>query len=355
MQLFRASDANRSKFALERGLNESTIRTWEKQEAKLQQLPISKVKSVRYITTRKGHFVSLEKAVMEWVSERNEMGLRVKDSSIIEQGLHVKQAMLSTMPEGAEKEKLSGFGASRIWCHRFKKRNNLTSRRHTTTHKLPYGFQDIAINFINRVHETCSSFKIPRERIFNFDQVSRYFENDRGITLAKKGAKEILLRKSNQGHKKFTFTPFVTASGKFIMKHSLFSKLKNAPKVDARTKVDVNKTAMWSMEIIKKRLDEAVKICRGLFSSRSNVLVLLDSYPAHVKFVKENLESYSENSVHMLLIPPNLTGLLQPLDVALNRSFQQFFNEKTDAYMSKYFIKLTSFSFSFIKNKLFFR
>lgn len=35
------------------------------------------------------------------------------------------------------------------------------------------------------------------------------------------------------------------------------------------------------------------------------------------------------------IIPPRLTGLLQPLDVALNRSFQQFFNDRNDEYQSE--------------------
>lgn len=332
LALMRGSELSRTKFAISKGLSESTLRTWIKQEPRLLAVPATKIKKVRYMVKRKASFEAVDKAVAAWVAERNSMGLRVKDKFIRMQAIKVRNELLENMADGPAKEKLGAFGASRIWVHRFKVRNNLRSRRHTTTHKLPYGFQATAIDFIEKVQQLCREHNIPRERIINFDQVSRYYENDRSTTIARKGTPEILLRKSNQSHKKFTFTPFITAAGRFIMKHCLFSKLKKVPKVDPRTKADVNMTAMWSMEIIDKRVEEAIKTCRGLFSTRSSVLVLLDSYPAHVKFVNENAGAFTARNIHFAVIPPNLTGILQPLDVALNRSFQQYFNDRTDEY-----------------------
>lgn len=332
LALMRQSEMSRRKFAATRGLTESTIRTWLQQEPRLRGVPLKEIKKVRYMVKRKAAFEAVDRSVATWVLERNEMGLRVKDRYIRVQALKVKEELLVTMPEGPQKDKLQAFAASSIWCARFKKRNNLRRRRHTTTHKLPYGFRNTAIKFIEHVQQLCNEFQITRERIVNFDQVSRYYENDKNTTIARRGTVEILLRKSSQGHKKFTFTPFITASGKFIMRHSLFSGLQNVPKIDPRTKADVNRTAMWNSKIIKQRIDEAVKTCRGLFSTRSSVLMLLDSYPGHVSFVKEHFEEYKERNIHFAVIPPNMTGILQPLDVALNRSFQQYFNDRSDEY-----------------------
>jgi hypothetical protein len=165
--------------------------------------------------------------------------------------------------------------------------------------------------------------------------VPRYYENDKATTIATKGSREILLRKSSTSHKKFTFTPFITASGKFLIKHALFSNLKNIPKAyDKRCKVDVNATAMWNLDLVQKYIDEAVRKCRGPFV-KSDVLIILDSYGVHIKFVKENEQYYAELGVHFAVVPPNLTGLLQPLDVCINRSFQEYFDDCTDSYQSE--------------------
>lgn len=52
---------------------------------------------------------------------------------------------------------------------------------------------------------------------------------------------------------------------------------------------------------------------------------VLDAYGAHVKFVEANKLDYEARNVHFAIILPNMTGLLQPLDVAINRSFQQLY------------------------------
>jgi hypothetical protein len=72
-------------------------------------------------------------------------------------------------------------------------------------------------------------------------------------TLAKKGSRDVKLKKSSTSHKRFTYTPVVNAEGKVLITHVLFSKLKKIPRdVHEKTKVDVNVTGMWS-EIITER------------------------------------------------------------------------------------------------------
>ena len=341
LELYRLSGLSRRKFARSKGLTESTLRTWESQKPKMDQVPAEKLRKTRYMKfNQKGYFEEIDKAVLVWVKDRNDIGLRVKDKFIQMFACQVRDQMINALDDqvagdSEKKAKLQSFKASRIWCHRFKKRNGLRSRRHTTTHRLPLNFREAALKFINEVQQICREKQISCDRIINFDQVPRYYENDKSFTIAEKGRVEVLLRKSSTSHKKFTFTPFITASGKFLMKHALFSNLKLIPKHDERCKVDINKTGMWNNDCMQKRIDEVVKICRGLFSTRSDVLVVLDSYPGHVKFLKEKQEIFKAKHVHFAVIPACLTGLLQPLDVALNRSFQQYFNDRTDEYQAE--------------------
>ena len=62
------------------------------------------------------------------------------------------------------------------------------------------------------------------------------------------------------------------------------------------------------------------------------VFLILDSYPVQEKVAKD------VNDDLVKLIPACMTGMLQPLDVAVNRSLQVYYNVKYDEYMNKAFV-----------------
>lgn len=327
------------KFAESVGVNESMIRRWVRDKEmfacqsrlarRMRKLPRKRI----------GRYPYLEQAVKKWIEDRNSRGLCVKDHFIQAKARQVREELLTTMPSGDEKDLLEGFKASNMWIHRFKSRHRLVARRHTTTHTLPDDFQEQAIGFIKSVHKQCEDFEITRDCIINMDQVPRYFEMNMSRTITTKGTREVLLRKSSTSHKRFTFTPFVSAAGKFIQKHALFSNLKKIPKHHAQSSVSVNKTGMFNAEILKSTIDDTLKQIRGLFSNKS-VLMIIDSYGVHLKFIREHGAAYNDDNVYFAVVPPRLTGLLQPLDVALNRSFQQFFNNKSIEYQEESIMKV---------------
>lgn len=318
-------------------LGETTVRRWVQQADRMKELAKSaKIRMIRRIPRKRiGQHPQVEKKTFNWIVERNKQGIRVKDKYIQMRARQARDECLATMDDGPEKEALAKFQASKIWMQRFKSRHHLASRRHTTTHTMPVGFRASAMAFIESVQDIIEEHDISRSRIINADQVPRYFETDKTSTITQKGTREVLLRKASTSHKRFTFTPFITASGKMIIRHCLFSNLKKVPAHDPKCRVAVNKTGMWNDNILKDNIDFAISACRTPFNQAAHVLIILDSYGVHEKFVRLNCDAYKARNVHFVIVPPHMTGLLQPLDVGVNRSFQQSFNDKCEVYQSE--------------------
>lgn len=203
------------------------------------------------------------------------------------------------------------------------------SRRHTSTRISPENAKDECWNFIKCCQRLVRAFNITPDRIQNMDQMPRYFENNGGRTLTTKGSKEVKMKKGTSGHKKFTVTLRVSRSGKIHKPHLLFSGLKNKPAVNPGCDVDVNKTSMWSYELVSQYFRQIHEDS----DKTKHYLMTLDSYGAHIKFIE--LEAQLYPNIHFVLVPANLTSILQPLDVAINRSLQEFFRDCYNDYIQQ--------------------
>ncbi|KAL3698348.1 hypothetical protein R1sor_012424 [Riccia sorocarpa] len=165
------------------------------------------------------------------------------------------------------------------------------------------------------------------------DQVPRYFEMEPTSTITRKGSKEVLMRKGGSSHKRFTASFGIILEGKFLKPHLLFSKLKNKPAVNDKCLVDVNGSGMWNAEILMDYCKNNILSRRETAFSREPTLLIIDSYGEHVKLLKEN--KLAKYNVFVVIVPPNLTGVLQPLDVAINRSYQRFHDSLYDQYIAE--------------------
>jgi hypothetical protein len=226
---------------------------------------------------------------------------------------------------------LKGFNVSSGWLRRFISRFNLVRRTRAKSHKIPSNYHSIAREFIAEVQEIIDKHNIQRANIFNFDQVPRYFDMESSHTYSTKGSKDVQVRESS--HKRFTFTPVISASGEFVLAHLMFSKLVKVPQVSEGCIADVNKTGMWSTPMVKKFIDDQL-IPKIRSRTDEPCLIIFDSYPAHLKFLNECiLQRYEDEKIFFKVIPPCMTPILQPLDVAVNRSFQQKFNDSYIEYL----------------------
>jgi len=319
------------------GINESVLRGWKNKKDNLLNALMDP-----NICTRKSRrlagggrqleYNEIENKVLQWVLLRNQKGIRVKDKYIQLKALSFRNEI---MAHGGNDD-LKNFQASPGWVERFKKRNHLISRRFTTAKKIPDNLNEICRSFIQSFHNTVAKLNVKSENIINFDEVPRYFECEPRSTITTKGTREVLLRKSSTSHKRFTFTYAITGAGKVLKPHLLFSGLVNKPNVDNKCLVDVNRTGMWNERILINFITDAIMTRRQSAFDREPVLILFDSYGTHVKFVEseKEIQKYAKYNIHFMLIPPNMTGLLQPEDVSLNRGFQQHYATNYDKYLA---------------------
>jgi hypothetical protein len=142
------------------------------------------------------------------------------------------------------------------------------------------------------------------------EQVPRYFEEQPWTTITSKDENNVLMRKASSSHKRFTATFTISMEG-----HLLFSKLKKNPKVHKEVLVAVNETGMWSTDFLEKNVEE-----------------ILLKQPQTSLLIEPVLE---KRNIFIELIPPNMTTIMQPLDVAVKKRFQEAFDSSYDSYISE--------------------
>ncbi|KAE9007485.1 hypothetical protein PR003_g5671 [Phytophthora rubi] len=227
----------------------------------------------------------------------------------------------------------TGFEGSPDWLARFKRRRNLVLRRQTTSRSLPDEAPQVCRDFIERAQNLTETHDINPRNIINIYQVPRYFETEPKSTISARGSREVLLRKNGSSNRRFTATFTITAESKVLRLHLFFSKLKNRPACPPGVMVDVNPTGMWSADIPLEHARQIAFSRKETQLYREPVLYIIDSYDRHVKLAdSKRLEGFN---VFFLVVPPNMINILQLLDVAVNRSYQEYYRDQYDKYLGK--------------------
>jgi hypothetical protein len=93
---------------------------------------------------------------------------------------------------------------------------------------------------------------------------------------------------------------------------------------------------MWTEEIFLQHAKDTLLCCRQTSFSKDPVLYIIYLYSVHITAF--NAKCLANHNCFVVIVPPCLTIIVQPLDIAINRSFQAFyvtcFNKNIDNAIS---------------------
>lgn len=310
----------------ETGFQRQQIKNWAKNEQKLANL-IGKHKRKRLPGSGpSAKFEEIEKHLITWfISERD------KQYQVNYQRLREKAH------EIAKDIGVNGFACSNKWIFNFCKRNKIGNRR--ITHR---GQQDSRSEA--EISEILKTFLIGSEQftagydlnqIYNMDETPCYFDMASDQTLHFKGAKNV--DGVDTGHRKSRFTVVLCCSGdgRMIKTLIIFKGLKNVPKLNLPSSIEVTVSMGGSMNtgIMLKWVRSCFTV-RGPFLSSTKSLLYMDSFGSHLKEeVSDSLERLCNTKV--VVIPPKTTSILQPLDVSLNSPFKTSLRQSWLEWLTK--------------------
>jgi hypothetical protein len=289
------------------------LRDWKN---KKQNLLATSPHVIKLHPGKPAKYPKLEDDLFAWISEK-----RANGNAVTRKFITSKAISLSKSPEFLiNNPGIVGFKFSSQWLDGFLGRYDLSNRRRTTVaQKLPSDLIEIQNIFLSYVMYLRIHNKYQLKYIGNMDETPLWFDLPINTTINQKGAKTVSIRTT--GHERSSFTVILAcmADGTKLPAVCIF-KLKNIPKENfpRGIYIRVNEKG-WVNEQEMLWWIENVWTSRNRFGNPRSMLVY-DSFRGHlVNSVKNRLV---EKNTNIAVIPGGCTSKLQPLDVAINKSFK---------------------------------
>ncbi|CAI7768963.1 unnamed protein product [Closterium sp. NIES-54] len=178
-------------------------------------------------------------------------------------------------------------------------------------------------NFWTYVRHSRWQYKIDLPWILNADQTPLWLEMPSERTIEEVGSRSVPVRSGGYQKERVTVMLACTASGEKL-KPWVFFKRKTVPKGDfpSDIHVGVHPNGWMDADGVIEWLDGAVKsYINPNFGDRPRkALLVLDSYRGHLTL--EVKKKFGRLNLVPAIIPAGCTSEIQPLDVAVNRSFE---------------------------------
>ena len=195
-------------------------------------------------------------------------------------------------------------------------------------------------------------------RICNMDQTPLPFELLSGQTYEPKGSKTVWVKGATSGWDKRQATLQLTifADGEMRVLPLIFFKgkgiggsiLREMLLYDPRVKVKFNPTAYANSENIQEWIEEQLVPalnCQPALNSQP-ALLALDLFGGHK--TDNVLDTPKAHDITLSVIPASCTGIVQPLDISINRPFKDILKVLLFLYFYSYYLLNTFLFFDYL-------
>ena len=184
--------------------------------------------------------------------------------------------------------------------------------------------------WMEKVQALGNEFRFDEEFIFNFDETSIQIDDNHLKVLSTKEIKPIVKKNPSINHLTLGITICQDGS---ILKPLLVSKRKKGAlgkmeKLNFEYLEYYSKTG-WINQVIFFNyfsdyfLKKISKKRKKLKKENAHVIVFIDNHSSH--FDEKLCFQFFRNNIHLILLPPNCTHILQPLDIGFFSLFQVLF------------------------------
>lgn len=292
-------------------VDEKCVRRWCAQKDAL----VNTSKTKRAFRGKPCKFPKLEEELLKYVEEVRGSGYALSTDMLKVKALALARAM--NLPA-------LDFKASAGWIRRFKRKNPSIRQRTTMCQRLPE--EEKYVIGLRKEHGYILS------QIGNADQTRVWFDSPANCTVNAKSQKSVLVRTTGAERQRCTVMLCITADGRKLPPYIIF-KRKDVPneKFPKGVVIRAQENGWMNNELVVDWLKTVWENRTGGLLAKKSLLVL-DSFRGHLTD-KEKTE-LCEAHTHLAVIPGGLTGMLQPLDVSVNRPFKVEFRRCYSEWMA---------------------
>ncbi|CAF1093596.1 unnamed protein product [Brachionus calyciflorus] len=258
----------------------------------------------------------MEALLYKWIADERQKGVCLSSAVIMKEAHrtyneihHENSLAICNLPK-------VDFKASRGWFYNFCKRRALVLRRVSTSGRdLPNNVLEQIENFFEKISEVIETHQYSKSQILNMDETAIYLDAPSNYTYSPIGVKRV--KATTSGSEKTRLSAAFTGAADGTKLPIFVIVPRKTPLKEFQpislTALHYSSSCSFDETTIILYIDRVV-IPYKLSNGFTSLLLIIDSARCHT--TSKVIEHCKKNDINLIIIPPRLTNLIQPADVA---------------------------------------